>query len=88
MRSEEAAFDAIMQWIDHNPSERANHIITLLGKLRLGLMDTEFFMHHVRANKYIKEIGEPARPLIREALQILHRLELTDSNYPGMGTFS
>ena len=36
-------------------------------------------MHHVRGNRYIKMVGEPARPLIREALQILHRLELSDS---------
>ena len=27
--------------------------------------------------QYVKQAGEPARPLIREALQILHRLELS-----------
>jgi len=77
IRSEEAAFEAIVQWIEHDPLDRALHIIDLLGKLRLGLMDTEYFMHNVRNNPYVRQIGEPARPLIREALQILHRLELS-----------
>ena len=85
IRSEEAAFEAIVQWIEHDALERAHHIIYLLGKLRLGLMDTEYFMHHVRANIYIKQIGEPARPLIREALQILHRLELSDKAFNDLG---
>jgi len=43
----------------------------------------DYFMHYVRSNKYIKQLGESARPLIREALLVLHRLEFS-TNDTGM----
>ena len=56
-------------------------------------MNTDYFMHHVRGNgkflylkltltffkEYVKACGEAIRPLIRDALQVLHRLEFSDS---------
>ena len=36
-------------------------------------------MHHVRNHEYVKACGEEIRPLIRDALQVLHRLEFDQS---------
>ena len=52
----------------------------LLAKLRLGLMDTDYFMHHVRNHEYVKACGDTIRPLIRDALQVLHRLEFASDS--------
>lgn len=75
IRGEEHAFEAIVKWIGKDPDNRKTSMTQLLGKLRLGLMETEYFMHHVRGHEYVKACGEEIRPLIRDALQVLHRLE-------------
>lgn len=80
IRSEENGFEAIVKWINQAPEQRQHYMCRLLGKLRLGLMNTDYFMHHVRGNEYVKACGEEIRPLIRDALQVLHRLEFADAS--------
>ena len=43
-------------------------------------MDTDYFMHHVRNHEYVKACGDTIRPLIRDALQVLHRLEFASDS--------
>jgi len=80
IRSEEHAFEAIVKWISIEPDSRSQDMTRLLAKLRLGLMDTDYFMHHVRNHEYVKACGDTIRPLIRDALQVLHRLEFASDS--------
>ena len=50
IRSEENGFEAIVKWINQAPEQRQHYMCRLLGRLRLGLMNTDYFMHHVRGN--------------------------------------
>ena len=52
----------------------------LLPKLRLGLLDKNFFMHHVRNHKYVKACGDVIKPLIKDAFQVLHRPEVVSDS--------
>jgi kelch-like protein 10 len=88
IRSEEHAFEAIIQWIQFDEKERIPYMTRLLAKLRVGLMDTEYFMVHVRNHEYVKACGEGIRPLIRDALQVLHRLEFDSSVDQSFNTFT
>ena len=52
----------------------------LLPKLRLGLLDKNFFMHHVINHKYVKACGDVIKPLIKDAFQVLHRPEVVSDS--------
>lgn len=76
VRSEEHAFKAIVKWISIDPASRSQNMTKLLAKVRLGSMNTSYFMDHVRNHEFVKACGDTIRPLIQVALLVLHRVEL------------
>lgn len=75
VKSEETVWDAILRWINHNPEERKKHIVTLMKGIRLGLLDTQFFLEHVKDHPYVTNCEE-SRPMIIETLKFLYDLEM------------
>lgn len=67
-----------MRWIDHKPGSRASHLTTLMRAVRLGLLSNQYFMEHVKRNKYVENDPE-ARPIVLETLRFLCDLETMSS---------
>ncbi|XP_032367788.1 kelch-like protein 10 isoform X2 [Etheostoma spectabile] len=53
VRQESTVFEAIIQWIAFAPEERSCHMTTLLSKVRLLLMSTEYLMNTVIPNPHV-----------------------------------
>lgn len=69
MPSEEAVYEAMVKWIDHEPLARSTHIGSLLKAVRLELISAQFIAQFV--HKYLHQNGncEEAKQLILEAYQ-------------------
>ncbi|CAK9303911.1 unnamed protein product [Gordionus sp. m RMFG-2023] len=79
VRSEEKAFEAVVKWVDHDPLKRKNYILPLIQSIRLGLIDTNYFVEKVKSCKYIKDT--PAcRPLVRDTIKFLYDLRSISEN--------
>lgn len=48
VKSEEAVWECALRWVHHDPERRKQHIVTLMRSIRLGLLDTQFFLENVR----------------------------------------
>lgn len=75
MKSEETVWETILRWINHNPEQRRKHIVALMKCIRLGLLDTQFFLEHVKDHPYVTGC-EDSRPMIIETLKFLYDLEM------------
>ncbi|XP_023217171.1 uncharacterized protein LOC111619637 [Centruroides sculpturatus] len=74
VKEEELVWDTALRWIDINPQERKKHMPALLKCIRLGLLDSDFFMRTVRKHPYVTE-NEDCYPLIMETLEFLNDLD-------------
>lgn len=75
VKSEETVWEAILRWIDHDVNERRKHIVALMKCIRLGLLDTQFFLEKVKDHPYVATCEE-SRPMIIETLKFLYDLEM------------
>ncbi|PSN47135.1 Kelch-like protein 10 [Blattella germanica] len=64
VKSEEVVWDCVLRWINHDPDKRKGHIVELMKNIRLGLLDTQFFLENA------------CRPIIIETLKFLYDLEM------------
>nr|XP_022918418.1 kelch-like protein 10 isoform X2 [Onthophagus taurus] len=74
VKSEETVWEVILKWINHDPEDRKKHIVSLMKCIRLGLLDTQFFLEHVKDHPYVTSCEE-SRPMIIETLKFLYDLE-------------
>ena len=65
----------VLKWINHDPEARKGHIVDLLKTIRLGLLDTQYFLEKVRDHPYVTG-NEACRPIIIETLKFLYDLEM------------
>ncbi|NWH73949.1 KLH10 protein, partial [Piaya cayana] len=84
VKEERAVFEAILKWISHSPQDRKEHIAVLLSKVRLALVDIEYFMNNLRTHDYVKNNNE-CRGLIIDALAEMYHL---NSRGPSYSNFS
>ncbi|NWY55656.1 KLH10 protein, partial [Chionis minor] len=75
VKQEEAVFEAILKWIDHGPQDRRQHVAVLLGKVRLALMQAEYFMNNVKTHQYVKD-NEECKVLIINTLTEMYHLNM------------
>ncbi|GFT39689.1 kelch-like protein 10 [Nephila pilipes] len=75
VRNEELVWEAGLRWIDHKPHERKKHVDAIMRCVRLGLMDTQYFMEKVKVHKYV-ENNESCKPIVIETLRFLWDLEM------------
>ncbi|KAJ8248481.1 hypothetical protein GJAV_G00242480 [Gymnothorax javanicus] len=54
VRVEEIVFESIMRWIGHRPAEREQYLSLLLTKVRLGLMDLDYFCSNLLDNALVR----------------------------------
>ncbi|XP_067009753.1 kelch-like protein 10 isoform X2 [Anabrus simplex] len=75
VKSEEVVWDCVLRWINHDPENRKMHIVDLMKNIRLGLLDTQFFLENVKDHPYVAG-NEACRPVIIETLKFLYDLEM------------
>ncbi|XP_075684813.1 kelch-like protein 10 [Rhinoderma darwinii] len=75
IKQEEAAFEAIVKWINYNPASRKQYISVLLQQVRFALMHTQYFYNKVKTNDYVKD-SEECKPIIINALKAMYDLNM------------
>ncbi|XP_073989181.1 kelch-like protein 10 isoform X2 [Rhodnius prolixus] len=75
VKSEELIWEFVLKWIEQDIENRKKHIVILMKQIRLGLMDTQFFLENVKEHPYVSG-NEQCRPLIIETLRFLYDLEM------------
>ncbi|NXC18266.1 KLH10 protein, partial [Corythaeola cristata] len=73
VKQEDTVFEAIVRWITHDPRSRRQHIAVLLSRVRLALMEANYFMHNVKTHDYVKG-NKDCKVLIRETLAEMYNL--------------
>lgn len=63
-KDEHTVFEILLKWIDHNPKKRQSILGQALKSIRMGLMDSEYFMKKVKAHPWIKDRDE-LKPIIK-----------------------
>lgn len=75
VKSEETVWEIILRWINYDADNRKKHIVALMKCIRLGLLDTQFFLERVKDHPYVSSCEE-SRPMIIETLKFLYDLEM------------
>jgi kelch-like protein 10 len=79
VRSEEVVWEGVVRWINHDTENRKHHILELMKGVRLGLLDSQFFLDNVMDHPYVAEIEE-CRPIVTDTLHYLLDLEIGKYN--------
>lgn len=75
VKSEEIVWETILRWIDHDAEVRKQNVVILMKCVRLGLLDTQYFLEKVKEHPYVTNC-EDSRPMIIETLKFLYDLEM------------
>lgn len=86
VKSEEIVWETILRWIDYDTEARKKHIVALMKCIRLGLLDTQFFLERVKEHPYVSGCEE-SRPMIIETLKFLYDLEMITHRYKHVSTY-
>ena len=78
VKTEEIVFNAVLRWIDYDSETRRKHIARLLKTVRLGLLQTQFFVEKVKVHPYVKD-NELCKPIIIDTLKHLYDLDLNQN---------
>lgn len=84
VRNEDMVWEAVIRWIDFEAAVRKEHIVVLMKQIRLGLLDTQYFIEKVKNHPYVQE-NDSCRPLVIETLKFLYDLDTitqTDGEVP------
>uniref|UniRef100_UPI003AADC43D kelch-like protein 10 n=1 Tax=Centroberyx gerrardi TaxID=166262 RepID=UPI003AADC43D len=84
VKQESAVFEAVLRWIAHSPEERSGHISTLLPKVRLALMTSDYFMFNVKNNDLVED-SDDCKPIIINTLRAMCDLNM---NRPSRSNYS
>ena len=79
--SEEEVFDAAINWIEHNPSQRSHHTALLLRQIRLPLLPLAILADKVKCHQFVENDLE-CRNLLDESLISYHLLPERRSSIP------
>ncbi|XP_037078214.1 kelch-like protein 10 [Pollicipes pollicipes] len=75
VKNEEVVWETMLNWIEREPKNRKQHIHELMKQIRLGLLETSYFVEKVKNHPYVIE-NEDCRPLIIETLKFIYDLEM------------
>ncbi|XP_035260120.1 kelch-like protein 10 [Anguilla anguilla] len=81
VEQEEVVFDTILRWIAHAKATRKSFMSMLLPKVRMALMNADYFMNNVKKNSLVKD-SEECKPIIIKALKAMYDLDMNGSSSP------
>ncbi|NXG80906.1 KLH10 protein, partial [Baryphthengus martii] len=70
---EHVTFEAVLKWVVHDPQNRRQYVPDLLGKVRLALMTSEYFLNNIKTHDYVKD-SEECKLLTIDVMMEMHRL--------------
>ncbi|NXY50501.1 KLH10 protein, partial [Ceuthmochares aereus] len=73
VKDECIVFEAILKWIAYDPQDRKRHIAVLMSKVRLALLEGEYFMNNVKKHDYVRNNNE-CKALIIDTLAEMYQL--------------
>ncbi|KAG9350114.1 hypothetical protein JZ751_026467, partial [Albula glossodonta] len=79
VEQEEVVFDTILRWVAHAKATRKSFLSMLLPKVRMALMNIDYFMNNVKKNSLIKDSDE-CKPIIIKALTAMYDLDMNRSS--------
>ncbi|XP_055379258.1 kelch-like protein 10 [Condylostylus longicornis] len=82
---EETVWDCCIRWIEYDSKNRTKYVPQLMHAVRLGLLNTRFFMEKVKDHYLVVNCDE-AKPLIIETLTFLYDLDMIASRNDKMST--
>ncbi|XP_075273516.1 kelch-like protein 10 [Opisthocomus hoazin] len=74
-KEEAAVFEALVKWIAHDPQNRRQHTAVLLSKVRLALMQVDYFLNNVKRHQFVKDNKE-CRGLLIKTLTTMYNLNI------------
>ena len=80
---EEVVFEAVMRWMNHRQTERAQHLSDLLTHVRFGLLNCKYIQEHIVSNKLIKDCSR-----CQKLLTDLKDFESNPESYKGDHIFN
>ncbi|XP_053094715.1 kelch-like protein 10 [Pangasianodon hypophthalmus] len=83
INQEKTAFRAIIKWIEHESNVRMQHIVDLLPKVRLALINPEYFLENIKKNLLVSSFWE-CQLIITRAMKALYYTNMAgpNSGYP------
>ncbi|XP_033324832.1 kelch-like protein 10 isoform X1 [Megalopta genalis] len=75
VKNEDTVWELVLKWIDHDSQHRKGYIADLMKNIRLGLLDTQFFLENVKDHPYVTG-NDACRPIIIETLKFIYDLEI------------
>ncbi|XP_035253424.1 kelch-like protein 10 [Anguilla anguilla] len=85
VKQEDRVFDAVLRWTAHLPTKRKSHLPRLLPKVRMALMNADYFMNNMKTNALVKD-NEECKPIIINTLRAMCSLRKT--NFVGTSCYS
>ncbi|XP_071492662.1 kelch-like protein 10 [Diadema antillarum] len=76
VKMEEYVFEAVLRWVRHREAQRRHLVARLLLNIRLGMINTDYFMNSIKAHPLVRDV-EDCRPAI---LQTIHYTYNFDPN--------
>lgn len=75
VKNEETVWELVLHWINHSPETRKEHIVEFMHNIRLGLLDTQYFLEKVKDHPYVAG-NKGCKPIVIETLKFLYDLEM------------
>ncbi|XP_017319448.3 kelch-like protein 10 [Ictalurus punctatus] len=79
VKQEKTAFQAIIKWIAHEPDVRMRHIANLLLKVRLALIDQEYFLENIKTHPLVSSSLE-CQPIITHTMKTMFHINRVGHN--------
>ncbi|XP_043910870.1 kelch-like protein 10 [Protopterus annectens] len=74
-KKEEVVFEAIVKWIANDAHNRKKCMSVLLPKVRVALLDDDYFMSNVKNNDYVKD-SKDCKAIIINAIKVKFDLKM------------
>ncbi|XP_036408745.1 kelch-like protein 10 [Megalops cyprinoides] len=71
VKQEDVVFSSVVRWIAHKPHERKGYLSTVLPKIRLALMNPDYFLNVVKMNSLVKDSYADCKCIILNALRTM-----------------
>ncbi|KAJ8402599.1 hypothetical protein AAFF_G00366820 [Aldrovandia affinis] len=84
IKHEDRVFDAVLLWTAHMPTERKPHLSMLLPKVRMALMNTDYFMNNMKTNSLVKD-NDGCKPIIISTFRAMRNLR---NDFSGSSCYS
>ncbi|XP_077978828.1 kelch-like protein 10 [Glandiceps talaboti] len=77
VKLEETVFEAVIRWIDYDPESRRSCLYHMLSRVRMGIINPEYFISKVKCHPYLRDSDE-CKPLVIETMKFLYDLSVSE----------